>query len=225
MWLYVGMAIAVIVVAVLLGFFFLFRTGKALLGNDSAQKRREVLGKQGEDAVAAMLQAIAAKHNGYAYENVAFKDENDYSSEIDAILICGGRFYVVEVKSNKGTIYGNPDDSYWHAKKGEWQEDTELKNPIKQNQGHINHLRRLLGEDVPYMTSIVIFPYANINNVRSSVVHDYYSAKEYILKEIALGEHRQKTTYLANERLKAMLANHRISHEEHVKLLRERYDA
>ncbi|MBQ7250896.1 MAG: NERD domain-containing protein [Bacilli bacterium] len=66
-----------------------------------------------------MLSQIAKESDGYVYKNVAFQDDEGYSTEIDAILICPGGFFAVEVKSNKGIIHGSPSEEWWYAEKEE----------------------------------------------------------------------------------------------------------
>ncbi len=39
--------------------------------------------------------------------------------------------------------YGDESGETWYALKEEWQDDKDFRNPIEQNQGHINHLKRM----------------------------------------------------------------------------------
>lgn len=178
---------------------------------------QERFGIYGEVLVFDMLQDIAKRCGGYAYHNVSFKGDDDgYSTEIDAILICQGGFFIIEVKSNKGVIYGNADDEKWYAEKEAWQEDKHPKNPVKQNQGHINHLRRLAGKGFPYLTSLVIFPCAkSIESVRSQVVHDFRSAKAFIEERIAEGKYKKATVDRFNEQWKSFCLRYGVSIQAH----------
>ena len=172
-----------------------------------------------------MISGLANEYGGYSYKNVAFKDERGHSTEIDAILICRGGFFVIEVKSNKGIIHRNDNDDSWYAEKEEWQDDKDIRNPIKQNQGHINHLRRTAGNGFPYLTSLVIFPCANIDLVRSETIHDLKSASSFIKERIAENKYKKETVDRFNEQFKTFMVRFGISNEEHVKNIRNKHQA
>lgn len=221
-WIVIGAVILAIVIIALI----VSTIARSGLRIPTDQERQEAFGKHGENVVFKMLKQIADESGGYAYENVAFKDDNGYSTEIDAILICKGGFFAIEVKANKGIITGCLDDELWYAEKEEWQDDRRLKNPVKQNQGHINHLKRMAGKGFPYITSIVIFPYAkSISAVRSEIVHDYYSARDFILAKIAEGKYKKETVDRFNNQLQSFLSRYGISHEEHIRAIREKFEA
>ena len=193
------------------------------ISDKAAQER---FGRYGEDAVFKMISEIAKESGGYAYQNVAFQDDSGYSSEIDAILICSGGFFVIEVKSNKGIIHGNAKDEQWYAEKEEWQEDKYPKNPILQNERHISHLKRMAGEGFPRITSLVIFPYAkSIEEVRSPIVHDCDSARDFINGKIAEGKYKKQTVDRFNNQLKAFLSRYGITHEQHIENIKRIYKA
>lgn len=189
------------------------------------QEEWEAFGAGGEDEVFAILGEIAQSSGGYIYQNVAFKDDNGYSTEIDIVLICPGGFFVVEVKSNVGIIRGQVEDKTWEAEKEEWQDDKEFRNPIKQNAGHIHHLKRMMGKGAPYMESMVIFPYADIDLIDSPIVHDCGSAKQVIQERIKEEKYSKKTVERFNNQFKSLVARYGITHEEHVGIIHNRYDA
>ena len=190
--------------------------------------RQEAFGRRGEDNVFFVISKIAREHGGYAYENVAFEDGNGFSTEIDAVLICAGGFFVIEVKSNKGVIKGSLEEEHWTARKKEWQDDRTFRNPIMQNKGHINHLRRVMGKGAPQMTSLVIFPYAAITLLSSdtmNVVFTLFDAQDFILEKIGTGKYSKQTVDRFNDQFRSMIARNGISHEQHMHNLKKKYDA
>ena len=190
------------------------------------EEQQQAFGKHGEDVTFQMISEIANSCGGYAYQNVAFGDDDGYSSEIDAVLICKGGFFVIEIKSFKGIIAGDVEKDDWYAIRLGHQEDRTLRNPVKQNQGHINHMKRLGGKGFPYLTSLVIFPYANdISNVKSQVVHDFYSAKEFLLSKVAEGKYSKETVERFRRQFQSFLSRYGISHEEHMARIKEKFDA
>lgn len=169
MWIFI-----VIVVIILIIIFALVRSYKEDDNGENyweesrdRQKReyhkqeQEAFGKAGEDYVASMLEDLANSYDGYVFNDFTFMDQKGYSTNIDHIFVCTGGIFIIETKSYKGFIYGNDTDDMWYQEKEEWQDDKEFKNPVKQNQGHINHLRRMMESNPPKMISMIIFPTAD----------------------------------------------------------------
>lgn len=184
----------------------------------------EAHGEMGERQVLHAVLRAVGKHNGYAYHNVAFKDLDGYSSEIDIFVICTGGVYAIEVKSNTGSIFGNHDEPRWRAQKrsGEMK---DLENPLIQNKRHISHLRRMAGNTFPYITSLAVFPYADITLVRDADVLDLASLIELIRKSITEGRYEKSTVDLYNDQLQAFLGVYRITHEEHIETIRKHHES
>ena len=67
-----------------------------------------------------MLNSIASSYKTYVFNDFTFMDDNGYSTNIDYILVCQGVVFVIEIKSNKGFIYGNDNDEKWFAQKQDW---------------------------------------------------------------------------------------------------------
>lgn len=101
------------------------KNNKSFIDYDELEKQR--FGKLGENYVSKHLETIINKFGGYLYNDFCFEDEKGYSTEIDHILITRGGIFIIETKTNKGTIYGNKDDEYWISIKKEYQEDKSIK--------------------------------------------------------------------------------------------------
>lgn len=74
-------------------------------------------------------------------------------TEIDLVLIMESGIYVFESKHYKGTIYGQVNDDTWI----QWfktKKSSHFNNPVKQNQYHIDNLKRLF-PNVPIYSYIV----------------------------------------------------------------------
>ena|GEM_PF-5493551 len=192
---------------------------------DYDKRQQKAFGKKGEEYVAEMLEEVAVKYNGYVFNNFTFKDEEGYSADIDHILVCVGGLFVIETKSNKGVIFGDKDEEEWCAQKNDWQSDKVFRNPIKQNNGHINHLRKMLGKTSPAMISMIIFPFAeSISNVDNSFVYDLDSAREYIIDMIDEGNYSSQFVERVKIRLSDIQEKYGISLEEHEDILKRRYN-
>ena len=160
------------------------------------QNEIERIGKLGENHVAKYLSDLAVSSNGYLFNDFCFEDEEGYSSEIDHILITRGGIFVIETKTNKGIIVGSIDDEYWKCIKKNYQEDKSFKNPIIQNQKHINHLKKMFGKNSPKMMSVIIFPIANVSRIEENNAYNLNDAMVFI-KDLT-NEERYSQQFVVN---------------------------
>ena len=218
-------AIVIVVTLVLLLGLIAFLS-IAFRGGDHVERdeyEASKFGEMGEKYVADELSKIAKKYDGYLYNNFCFEDEKGFSSEIDHILITKAGVFVIETKMNKGKIIGNEDDNFWTCIKKDYQEDKQLKNPIIQNQGHINHLKRMLEPNPPKMISMVIFPIANISSINSPIVHDVGSALSFIVDLTINSKNSSDFAKNVNERIKKIEDNYSISKEKHIQNIHKHF--
>ena len=84
---------------------------------------------------------------------------DDKTTEIDVILLHPHGIFVFESKNYSGWIFGNDTSDYWTqtlpVKRGEAHKE-RFYNPIKQNNLHIEYLRKIVGNDIP-IYSIIVF--------------------------------------------------------------------
>lgn len=101
---------------------------------------------------------------GYVLNNLYVVKADGGTSEIDMLLVCTKGLFVFESKNYTGWIFGDDKHKYWtvtlYAGK-DWLgsrnvEKHKFYNPIWQNDSHIKHLRKLLGNTVP-MKSVIVF--------------------------------------------------------------------
>lgn len=192
--------------------------------DDDPLTEREWFGKVGEDHVADMLSRIVSEYQGKAFDDFTFMDENGYSSNIDHILVCGGGVFIIETKANRGSISGWKNDMYWYAEKEYSQESKAFRNPILQNQGHINHLRRMFKVNPPKMISMIIFPEASsLRNVDSNLVYDIPSAYAYIVEQIQNKEYKPGFINRISSQLQSIKNQYGISLKEHKANILDKY--
>jgi hypothetical protein len=74
---------------------------------------------------------------------------------------------VFEVKDYSGWIFGNGNQDKWTQvlAYGNWK--FRFYNPIKQNDSHIRHLRKILGENVPFYSVILFSGNCILRNISS----------------------------------------------------------
>ena len=184
----------------------------------------ERYGKAGENLVAKYLLELVNSYHGYLLNDYCFQDENGHSSEIDHIVITRGGIFVIETKTNKGVVKGDVDDEKWMCIKEDYQENKTFKNPIKQNQGHINHLRRMFGKNPPKMQSIVVFPVANINRIDSDIVVDINGALNLIRTRSNEQKYSQEFVNITYKKLIDILNKYGISKVKHVQNIKTKYN-
>jgi len=180
------------------------------------EKEAKRYGEAGENLVAKYLQDVVNSYGGYLYNDFCFEDQQGYSTEIDHILITRGGVFIIETKTNKGLIRGTKEDEWWLCIKKDYQQDKQLKNPIIQNQGHINHLRKMFKNTPPKMTSIVIFPVADITYVSSDIVYDLDDATNKIIELTKSNTYSQEFVERINSQIKQMQDTYSISKEKHI---------
>lgn len=77
------------------------------------------------------------------------------TTEIDLLIIHETGIYVFEIKHYKGTIYGEINENSW-TQYFRTTPNSYFKNPVKQNQYHINALEELrIRESIPFFSFIV----------------------------------------------------------------------
>ena len=116
-------------------------------------------GEQGEDEVAERLKYIG--NDFIVLRNINLPRKNKYPVQIDFLCVSNKGIYVIEVKNWLGTILGNYDDENWHSKI--YDIDNIQKNPIKQNEWHIDVLKRIIKRNISYYSIIAFTDRANLN--------------------------------------------------------------
>ncbi len=118
-------------------------------------------GSFGETQVATKSRSCFTSPYRVLY-NVYLSWPSGSTTEIDEIVITTSGIYVIEVKNYKGWIFGNQWDNYWTQVLPYGYQGKSIKNkfynPIKQNEGHINCIKKNL--DLPYKVayhSIIVF--------------------------------------------------------------------
>jgi len=188
------------------------------------EKEAKRYGEAGENLVAKYLQDVVNSYGGYLYNDFCFEDQQGYSTEIDHILITRGGVFIIETKTNKGLIRGTKEDEWWLCIKKDYQQDKQLKNPIIQNQGHINHLRKMFKNTPPKMTSIVIFPVADITYVSSDIVYDLEDATNKIIELTKRNAYSQEFVERINSQIKQIQDAYSISKEKHIENIKKTYN-
>ncbi|MBQ3490862.1 MAG: NERD domain-containing protein [Clostridia bacterium] len=134
------------------------------------------LGKQGEAKVKKLLKNTKSSKKKIL-NDVILEFEYGNTTQIDHILINEYGVFVMETKNYKGVIYGTEGKSYW--KQYLKNKSFTFYNPIKQNEGHIRHLKEMFGKKYPYY-SVIVFVGSTVKKIDSDVVFSLNELEYYL---------------------------------------------
>ena len=156
--------------------------------------------------------------NGVIIKNI----KNGNTTEIDHIVINKSGIFVIETKDWKGIIHGDNDSEYFNLVTMNSYENitTNIKNPIKQNMGHVKALQNVLGTNIKYY-NCVVFVRGSIRDIDSEYVFTPESLIDYIKEQP--NELSIEAVQLLSNTLKDYLLKYPVTHEEHVENLKKRY--
>jgi hypothetical protein len=111
---------------------------------------------------------------------------NDHHTEIDLIGLHHSGVYVVESKNYRGVIVGEETDQRWNHAFEDGSKD--FYNPIMQNNGHIEAVKKFLGNalvDVPVYSLIVFGDHCNISLIKSTSPNVFITKYGSIVEQIS----------------------------------------
>lgn len=149
-------------------------------------KSPQYKGKCGEEIVKKQLESMS----GYKYiiNNIMIND-NGKSRQIDHIAITEHGVFVIETKNYAGTIYGREKSTEWKQYLN--QKCFNFKNPIHQNYGHTEIVKKVLEGETDKIYSIVAFTRrcrlkvdAQSTVLYDSQLNNFIKSKEKVLNYI-----------------------------------------
>lgn len=135
----------------------------------------QIKGYIGEKTINFMLKKLP---EDYKIVNDIFIKNDGWSSQIDHIIISKFGIFVIETKTYKGWIYGKEKQKQWtqnlYGKKYYFQ------NPLHQNYGHIQNLKKIKGlEEIDFISLILFSGEATLKNEINNVIY-FSKAKKWI---------------------------------------------
>ena len=117
--------------------------------------RPRVCGASGETLLAAVLRRKLDASLYHVLNDIYLPLEDGSTTQIDHVVISPFGVFVIETKTYKGWIFGNPRDAQWtqvlHRRKSRFQ------NPLRQNYLHVQRLVALTGLLADVVHSVVAF--------------------------------------------------------------------
>jgi hypothetical protein len=183
-------------------------------------------GYLGELEVRMIIGGNKPNKNRYVINNITFHD-GDKSAQIDHMIIDRSGIILIETKNRTGKIFGKEQDLNWTVVFSYGKKRATMFNPIKQNLGHVNSVKKIIGNDVPIHSLIVFSKKADIREISSQTTPVIYAnsikqyLKDYSLNDKAISEEKVVELY---ERFKNLKENNKITNKEHVAGINQRIE-
>ncbi len=113
----------------------------------------KIKGKMGEFNVSVVLSTLPKDE--YQVINDIIIPSKYGTTQIDHVVVSIYGIFVIETKNYKGLIYGGEDAETWT--KNMWGNKYSLRNPLKQNYGHVKSLQAILNIPKEMFIPIVVF--------------------------------------------------------------------
>lgn len=140
------------------------------------------LGKYGEYLIYDYLKDYQ-KSDGRFLFNCYIPKENNQTTEIDVMLIHHCGIFVFESKNYSGWIFGNDKADCWTqtlpVKRGVSHKE-HFYNPIKQNNLHIECLKKIVGNDIPIYSIIVFSERCTLKDASTNIPNIYVIKRNQI---------------------------------------------
>ena len=156
---------------------------------------RRSKGKRGEKQVAALLALLPKK--SYKVINDLLIQSGGHSTQMDHVVVSVYGIFVIETKYYQGWVYGGENSEFWAQ--NIYGNKYQLRNPLWQNQGHVETIARLIGDsgNVPIYNIVAFSRQATIKVDRSLPVMYWWNVVPYIKrhKEAHLSEAQADEIY------------------------------
>lgn len=147
----VVLVLLILAFIILLVFVLLRKNGQS--GEERERYENERLERKGEFGEEMVIETLERIRTYHVLLNDVYLRDSMGSHQIDHIYICSRGVFVLETKNISGSIYGYASSEKWrvYLGKGEY----EIRNPVKQNQGHVNAINRATHNSIPLIPLVV----------------------------------------------------------------------
>ena len=177
----------------------------------------------GEYQVRRIIGKNNPNKNKYVINNLTFNDGTK-SVQIDHLIISTSGLIVIETKNRVGKIYGKEDDLNWTVVFKYGKEKASMFNPVKQNEGHLKSLEKILSVKAPMNSIIVFTKNADLREISTQTTPVVYanSLKQFIKEySVASAISSEQVLDIYNQ-LKEIKDNNKITNKEHVASINQR---
>jgi hypothetical protein len=213
----------ILVVVLLSAWFVVIPLGILYLGFIIFSKTNFGKGWLGEYQVRRIIGKNNPNKSKYVINNLTFNDGTK-SVQIDHLIISPSGLIVIETKNRVGKIYGKEDDLNWTVVFKYGKEKASMFNPVKQNQGHLKSLEKILSVKTPMNSIIVFTKNADLREISTQSTPVVYanSLKQFIKEySVASAISSEQVLDIYNQ-LKEIKDNNKITNKEHVASINQR---
>mgnify|MGYP004461354563 FL=1 len=171
---------------------------------------KKFIGMAGEFWVKKELKKLSKEY--LVINDVMVKTKDNYTHQIDHIVISKYGIFVIETKQYNGYIKGNDYDKRWMIKSG--KKIFYVNNPLHQNYGHVKSLEEILNLPEEKFISLVCIPSRARVSVKSNNVVRIYELidKIYSYQEVIINNEEE-----IYESIKKINIIDKIKRKEHVR--------
>lgn len=144
------------------------------------------------------LTQVASQMGGKCFRDIMI-EINDFSWQIDNVLLTNKALYVIESKDYSGWIYGSFSQEYWmqtfahyrNRYSGKTVSKSKFYNPIKQNQNHIKFLIDKFPQikSIPIKNFVVFGKLATLKNIQKKTNDSYVITIRHLQSTLIEAEH------------------------------------
>lgn len=229
------------IIGVIILIYFLFKVYNHLSENTQLKIKKPSIsssGEQFEKDIDSILTRVATQTGGKCFRDIMI-EINDFSCQIDNILLTNKALYVIESKDYSGWIYGSFSQEYWmqtfahyrNRYSGKTVSKFKFYNPIKQNQNHIKFLIDKFPQikSIPIKNFVVFGKLATLKNIQKKTNDSYVITIRHLQSTLIEAEHQVSKEI--NQYLHADIINGILSANitdptkrlEHVKRVQKKY--
>lgn len=181
----------------------------------------KIKGYFGEQSVSFFLSRL--DETKYKVINNIMIKVGDRTTQIDHIVVSNYGVFVIETKNYKGWITGNEYDDYW--KQTIYKRKEKLRNPIKQNYGHIQALKEHLSEypDINFISIVAFTTKADLKvNTKAHVIYTIKLPK--VIRSYEVESISDSISDLIYSKLMSLNVDSKENRKEHVKAIHNDID-
>jgi hypothetical protein len=195
-----------------------------------------------ENKIHQRLEKLALKYEGFAFKDLMLP-MGDSTTQIDNVLITPKAMFVIEAKNYKGRIFGSINQDQWTLtskttktyknKRGKSYQKSfinkyQFYNPIKQNETHVNALKKYTKAGFPIYNLVVFGSLSDLSALDST--ESMHLTKTFYLNNLI--DKRLKSTKKniskeeVNEIAKTLLDKNILNKKlrrNHVKAIKKKY--
>lgn len=197
--------IFLLIISIVIGFFIISNVIKS----NQRKRDRELISSvtslnRGTSSERSLILQLLKKEfpSVTIYHDLIIKKDNDEFSQIDLVLVTSEGIIVIEVKDYSGWIYGSGNNTNWTKVLSYGRKKYKFYNPIKQNNNHINELRKTLKQfkNIPFFSVIVFFGDCELKEINYVPKGTYLVKSHRMFEVLNLIKNENEPTEYTNKR-------------------------